>query len=625
MIESVENQVSYIIGYRQSSADRLTGIQFVLWWLNHRFPELEIILVEQDDDPVLDINLPPNCRKYFVYNPGLYNRCWAFNVGVKYATKEILVFADSDMFMSKEDYLKTFSACSHFEAVNPNGNRVTNVGEVNCETLKYIELENRRLWTFAAGIMAMHRSSYEKIGGWDERYEGWGVEDDAISHIIKNHLSNATLNCRMYHIDHARSTYDSNTQPNYNLNRKIFDELSTLHGESLLRYISSRKDLPIGDPLKYLSQGVRTSNRPERFILLVLTAGSPVNIRELLQSWRFNYSKKADWTIIVSDDGTSEGIQEYLESQIPQDIRKIILNHHGKDHIYRFNSSLRELSGISFDLCFYCNVNIRFTKPGWDLMYYQVVKRTGLGHVCFFDGKYSEFKALSTPLIRGELVSYAPALNVQSNFFTIVPEMIREVGYLDPNIMGKGSLEFLDYSLRCFRKGFNILRHPFDVKGGADYISVITPGSPYIDTEFVRLTSPGESENRKRWLIIQQARIYIPFNELIPFETTEILWERGINPGNDAKIAKDNHQCVEIGKPPVFSDEDIARITHKRAYYRADLKDAALKSSSALFLYSARRIYNLIYRFKWFGVIRTMDRFSNFLIKCGMAIKNLDR
>jgi hypothetical protein len=622
MTHSVESRISYIIGYRQSSADRLTGLKFVLNWLNAILPDMEIILVEQDEKPKLDIPLPANCKKYFIYNPGLYNRCWAFNVGVKKTEKEILVFADSDMFMSREDYLRCFEVGLAYEAVNPNGNRVINVGDADSERLTFEELENRKLWTFAAGIMLMQRQALEKIGGWDERFEGWGVEDDAITHLIRNMLSNITLNCRMYHVDHARSNFDGSTQPNYLLNKKNFEEISTLYGASLARYINLPKAVT-GDELKYSSKENKEEKFP-RLVYFIMTEEDPVLFRHNLEGWEQTRTKDAVWTLLVSDSGLSSEVTGYLKKFKPENASVIRLDHNGQGHIRRFNDALRKISEMEFDLGFYADPRISFKKAGWDLGYYRVIKRTGLSHLCFFDEKISSVKPYTEPIVKGDLICRAGATDVQSDFFTLTPEIIREVGFLDNHIMGKARLEFLDFSLRCFRKGFNVINNPFDLRNSREFLVTGNPLNVIGQSRYVQLTEKSEGLNKKRWLQIQQPRGFIPDNDLIAFDVSEKKWMVSLLERDADDVDLQDSKPVDIRKPLSLGSDEITWITAKREYVKAEGRIKWNKGLAEILVGLIRNIYNLFFILRLKFAIRIMDRFSNFLIRAGVAFKKID-
>jgi len=47
-----------------------------------------------------------------------------------------------------------------------------------------LNLTKRNGTTFAGGHFVLSRETYEKIGGWDEQFTGWGREDDFMTHKI---------------------------------------------------------------------------------------------------------------------------------------------------------------------------------------------------------------------------------------------------------------------------------------------------------------------------------------------------------------------------------------------------------------------------------------------------------
>jgi len=467
-MSDILQDVSIIIGYRQASADRKLGLQFVLNWLYKYLPEVEILLIEQDEIQKIDVALPPNCKYYFTYNPGLYNRCWAFNVGINLTDKKIFAFSDSDMFLSREDYIRAFEACRVFQVVNPNGETVYNIINADPDALTYEVSEKRKLWTMAAGLLIMQREAVDLIAGWDERFEGWGGEDDAISHLVYHSLTNKTLDCMMYHVDHARSVLDGKTQPGYLYNRMLFEEITTLSGVSLNRYLAKQRKLPRGNPDKYKPPNVDTPSKTLHFVLAVTTYNRVKYIREFLESWDLTRSKDVKWSVIVADDGSPDETLEYLENVHFDDIQVIVNKNRRLGIAGQTNTIIRKLAEMDFDVCFCCNDDILFTKEGWDHLYWEIIDRTGYDHLCYFDTRWNKAHTLEEPYIRGQLCNYCPPENVQGCFFTLTPELIRTVGYFDPAHFGFRGLAHVDYTWRCCRGGFNVPLTPFDALASND-------------------------------------------------------------------------------------------------------------------------------------------------------------
>lgn len=655
--------VSYIIGYRQSSEDRRLGLQFVLNWLYKYLPEMEILLVEQDAKSNIDLRLPPNCKKHFIYNPGLYNRCWAFNVGVKLTDKKILAFADSDMFMDKDDYIRAFEACRSFQAVNPNGQTTYNVVNADVEALTYEISEKRKLWTFAAGLILMQREALDLIGGWDERFEGWGGEDDAISHLIYNSLTSKTFDFKMYHVDHARSVFDGKTQPGYLYNRMLFEEITTLSGTSLSRYLNRQKENIIGDPDKYKNAKAPLKTTGLHFVLAVTTYNRKKYIDEFLISWDKTRSKDVKWTVIIADDGSVDGTLDYLDNIHFEDVSIFILKNKRLGIAGQTNTIIDRLMSMEFDVCFCCNDDILFTRGGWEFLYWDVLKRTGYDHLCYFDSTWKIKNNLDEPLVRGQLCNPCLPENIQGCFFTLTPEVLRNIGYFDTVNFGFRGLAHVDYTWRCCRGGYNVLETPFDVLNSNDYLE--TQKDNYI------LSIPGpiqsiinnESEKRRKWKIIRRNRIFIPKAEINIFpeilekhekgedpepvnglsqKPGELSTSKGSNIKNEKEINNDfarqlevqdsekpeknkkNYVHIDPGTLPVIPVQRLNNTLNKKVYMYADDR-IILKRGVYGFAGSVmKKLYNFCLHHRIHFLIRGMDKLANKLIKIGFDLKNID-
>lgn len=252
MKQNLVNQIDYIISYRESHPVRKQALQFVVHWLQHFFPELHIVIVEQDDTPKLSKSEFPQCDLVFVYNPYLFNRSWALNVGAQHGDNELLGFGDADIFLPQETYLSSWQALQTWDAVSPK-TRVLNVDRIDFTHLTFQEI-SERFSTFAGGILMIRRERFEFLGGWNEAFEGWGDEDEIMSDMIHTLLNHHTLDSDAFHVDHPRSVFDGHSQPNYAHNRALWDKIGALSKSELLAHIAQIRKTKIGDPNKYLNQ-----------------------------------------------------------------------------------------------------------------------------------------------------------------------------------------------------------------------------------------------------------------------------------------------------------------------------------------------------------------------------------
>ena len=264
--------LDYIISYRESSPDRRKALMYVVSYLRQMFDRLNIIVVEQDTSPKLKAADLPHCQLIFVYNAGLFNRGWSNNVGVNATRRPFIAFADCDIFLKKESYLNCFDALQFFDAVDPKKSYITNVGlppdaicphksinhqekdsqEVPSENLSGYRIKNRRYGnTFAGGIFFIRRQSLLALGLWDENFEGWGGEDNAMEHVIRLFLRQCRLQLEVFHIDHSRTRFDTREQPAYQANSRRCQEICAIHGTALLAYLKEKNKTISGAVDKY--------------------------------------------------------------------------------------------------------------------------------------------------------------------------------------------------------------------------------------------------------------------------------------------------------------------------------------------------------------------------------------
>ena len=222
------NRVYVIIGIRLNpdDEDRMRNVMVCLRALREqtaRRDSFEILVVEQDTESRAQAALEPLCDHYIldVYTDA-YNRSRAFNAGVKYVQESnpdmmnILCFLDSDLLIGK-DWIERAVNIFHRKktaALIPY-NLVKYIDEASSERIAKLGVENldfqsltaiKNLTSSVGGSMWVRLAHYRIAGGYDERYIGWGCEDQDF--FIR--LKQVTKVCRMaytiYHLNHDRPT-----------------------------------------------------------------------------------------------------------------------------------------------------------------------------------------------------------------------------------------------------------------------------------------------------------------------------------------------------------------------------------------------------------------------------------
>lgn len=234
-----QSSFTYIIGYRHKP-DRLNNLRRTLDWLNG-FTNVQILLVEQDThSKISHLNL--RCQHIFVKSKMPYNRSWAFNIGLKYAKSQIVVFGDSDIIMNPEDFINGLKAISQFEMVSPYHSVLDlTAAESNIPLEQVIQIQrpgrgetdNQKI-NICGGIAIFRRESIQKIAGWNEDFWAWGGEDDFQTLKVTQFLSWTELKAKCFHLFHTRESLDQNQ---YQKTLQSLQQAKGLSKEQLQRLI----------------------------------------------------------------------------------------------------------------------------------------------------------------------------------------------------------------------------------------------------------------------------------------------------------------------------------------------------------------------------------------------------
>ena len=188
--------ISIVTTFRASDKHRLNNLFAVERHLYTCFPSWEIVVVEQDTKSSIEY------RKFsgkpiwvLAHNPGLFNKSWGMNLGYRLCKGEILVMADADMLIAAEDLQRAVDAVTHsLDIVRPYRHLIAltkqetqlfrDTGALPATPTTnqgYDRTYRSENICLAGGMFVVRRAFYESTGGFDERFRGWGGEDDAFS------------------------------------------------------------------------------------------------------------------------------------------------------------------------------------------------------------------------------------------------------------------------------------------------------------------------------------------------------------------------------------------------------------------------------------------------------------
>lgn len=205
--------ISIVVPYRQS--DRRDDLITVINCLRAmRFPCVDIVLSEQDATKHVDLSSELRPIEY-VYTPNKFdgqhfNKSAAFNVGVAKAKYNLVVLHDADIIIENDylnkvyETLKTFDSC-HLGAKVFYLNEKSSAELNRTAHLSTAYTCERTVSYFEGGTLACTKSAYRAIGGFNEDYIGYGMEDcDFFERLSTLTKFNESRSLFLFHLHHGR-------------------------------------------------------------------------------------------------------------------------------------------------------------------------------------------------------------------------------------------------------------------------------------------------------------------------------------------------------------------------------------------------------------------------------------
>lgn len=265
--------ITFVTHLRLDSEDRLYNLQTILNYYSSNVPNSNFILVEDGEshDVRFDkINWPKNRTSFFfMENPGVYHRTRALNYGFKHSKAPIVVSLDTDCVVSidafnkcKEALLKEHTIAwpynGYFVDVSYKIHQDFVINALNYEIFKkYLPPADQlklgilsehvgvRCTTTTlpglGGIVMFNRERIMEIGGYNEKFIGWGAEDEEID-IRCRKLGLTTYrdtgeNSLLFHLIHSNSVRQTN--PHYQSNVLELERVKNMNKLELLQHIKS--------------------------------------------------------------------------------------------------------------------------------------------------------------------------------------------------------------------------------------------------------------------------------------------------------------------------------------------------------------------------------------------------
>lgn len=213
--------ISVLFGYRGDDGPRDVLFANVLRWWKVHYNDAQICMGRNFDQP--------------------FNRGKARNEAFKDATGDIIIVADADTLPTVDGVDLAIEEILEGRArwMLPYGpDRYYNLSEERTKSILNsgaTTIPEPVTWehkiTSWAGCLIMPRAAYEAVGGYDERFVGWGYEDNAFQFALDTiwgpHARIDSFCCHLWHAIEPGTTFDS---PTIGANRALFGKYQAAVG-----------------------------------------------------------------------------------------------------------------------------------------------------------------------------------------------------------------------------------------------------------------------------------------------------------------------------------------------------------------------------------------------------------
>jgi glycosyltransferase involved in cell wall biosynthesis len=268
------DDIGIIISFRAASwgwqgeqnNDRTANLMTVIDYYKSLLPNAEVLVVEQDKEPVIQTKLRGDVSYLFLKNKSTFNKCWAYNCAAQKLDRPYLIFMDCDAVLRPETiyasviqirhhgvfkpYVKFLDLPESYAAQFRNSMTVSwsdhNLGQ-RCAANEW----------FTGGCVMVRRKEYFQIGGFNENFRGWGGEDDefiarARALVPTGRISGHGNN--LYHLYHFVPRDATPDQPRYQANLDELNKVGSMNNAQLVDYVKTQLIPGMGNPEKYANE-----------------------------------------------------------------------------------------------------------------------------------------------------------------------------------------------------------------------------------------------------------------------------------------------------------------------------------------------------------------------------------
>ena len=229
--------LSIIMAYKSDNGGlRDKHLHWTLFRYKLMFPEAEIIISEDKQS-----NLSKDWEGF--------NKSRFINFGVKNATRNNLLITDIDVVLSKKTIEEGTRVAKDHSLVMPVFNLYRLTESTTMDILSKppninmpkIDLSKQskliREGTYPCGFHIITKEHYIQSGGYDERFVGWGREDNAFQRVVMTMVDKPymRLDADVYHLWHPRNLKHNTEARNDDVKKELMDKYK--------RYTGNKEDM----------------------------------------------------------------------------------------------------------------------------------------------------------------------------------------------------------------------------------------------------------------------------------------------------------------------------------------------------------------------------------------------
>jgi GT2 family glycosyltransferase len=245
----------------------------------------------------------------------------------------------------------------------------------------------------------------------------------------------------------------------------------------------------------------------KNIVLCVTTYNRLKYLKDFINSFNETKNTFFKWTLIISDDGSTDQSIEYINSLNLPDVSIVkIFNKRVGVHM-QTNLIFDKISKMNYDFAFKADDDIIFKKKGWDSSYIRSSIRSSKKHLVYYNNSWKKSRFIKREPIN-HIESQASCEDAMGCFWTFNKNVLKRVGNFDTDNFGHRGQGHIDFTARCCRLGFNDSKNVWDSINSNIYISM-QPRDGYLSTtdgSEKDALSRSKKEKSRKLTVIRQKR-----------------------------------------------------------------------------------------------------------------------